>query len=81
MAKYDEKTGLFTFNGAERFDQTHNDKDGYWHRMFTTKDGLVGHQTNRPQCLQCNHPLEIHKTDHSYTEICPICGQGTGSMW
>ena len=81
MTKYNEQTGIFSFNCAEKFDETHLDKDGYWHRMFTTQDGLVGHQTNRPTCHICNRGMDIHITENSYTESCPICGNGTGSVW
>jgi len=81
MAKYNKRTGLFTFHGGETFDETYTDEDGYWHRMFTTENGLVGHDSNRPYCFQCNYGMDIQKTEHSYTEICPNCGQGNGSMW
>ena len=78
--KIDTKKGLISYHGGEIFNKTWVDPDGYEHKYEGKADGMY-HTSDRPYCLQCGRFKDIYKDEHSFTEMCSICGQGSGTAW
>jgi hypothetical protein len=80
VMKYNKNTGTISFTGSEAFDITIKDKDGFTHTIKRDGKGYHSHISDRPYCLPCMHFMDVYKGEWSYTEICPKCGNGFGSV-
>lgn len=72
--------GCWNLKYKEGGEAGRTDREGYKH-TFQYRKGLILHFSDRPFCLECERNKEITQTPNSYSEICPQCGQGVGSMW